>query len=511
MLGHATSSSKRKLRLSILSLTACCLVWARIRVGGLIGIHPFDGLSFLPLSISIPHPGLPILENEAVLAGGDPAAHFRLETSFLRSNYETGDIMLIKIKRLSGGDPLLTSSFRHQITGTAGQHLTALDLRGEGGNWVVPLLFPGNYTLSVRLWHYEVPDALDRPITQHNQVPRPEFSVCYDNEIQFGRYVFSVRTTSGAVENVYHQAQQMLNLIPMEYKTSATQAVGSAYGKTCYGNMHSSHGAFDFGGADSPLNITHFHPMSGCQGPKPLHVGLDPPQPILPHGVQSTSVQWIRLLGDSNTRHLFKNAFIWNRMRIPEGTYPEELKEHGTFPCIWEWNPVTGKDEQFLCLLVYSPIHPPIAITMEWYNLDELDSRSLKAVYCQNLQEVAARAYHNITTLNGPMGYHFHPSYPVHHTVETLLAPWPALLHLEHADHTFISFGSHKTEATIEAWRVEAQELLNMWPRRVKETENGPQPLIHNKREDLTILFTTAANPQLIPKVLLPWLSRPES
>ncbi|GAA6004451.1 uncharacterized protein JCM10292_007076 [Rhodotorula paludigena] len=328
--------------------------------------------------------------------------------------------------------------------------------------WVIPLLEPGNWTLSVRLLDYDVPDIVDR---DNQRVPLdstgkpPAWAKCYNDTIGDGEHSFEVLPASA---DVNARLRENVARLPSAIRTADIESAGTLVNTSC-----SSRSDVLAGSWSSAAEGGRFQAFSGCDL---LSTARDAVSAYIARS-PDTSIKWVRFIGDSNTRMLVKDNIPWINLLLPPGLYPVELPNgRGTPPCIYGFNPVHGKDEQYLCVLRLGSSNKPTLVSYEWFSLSPLDSGRFGRV---------------------------DPAYNVTHTVETLLAPFPDLLDLEYADHTLISLGSHRTEATTAEWQAYLDSLTSMWPRSRRHAGlvRPGQP----EREDLTLINTTPIDAGSIP------------
>ncbi|GAA5945664.1 hypothetical protein JCM3775_000002 [Rhodotorula graminis] len=419
---------------------------------------------------------------------------FRLLRDELRTSYTAGDVLLARVAG-PGGDIDAASYLRLSVVGDGGQRLSAIPTPKPARGWVVPLLEPGKYSLSARLIAYGIPDYLDRVtgrMSLADERALPPYSHSYNDTVTDGDFEFEVLPLE-AGGDVFERARAGVAALPSSARSPATDVVGTLVGRSCY---HGSTSLWSWwSGAVSPAT---YHAYSGC---RPLSTSQADTRDFI-KALPDTSIRWIRALGDSNSRNFIKDGIPAGLMLIPRGTYPPEQEPDGvagTFPCIYGINPNNGKDEQFLCLLFPEGRTTPLIFSHAWFTMADNDSEPLEVVFRRTLREAYRDANHTAQLLNeyyaGRFGKYDERIFP--HTVETLLAPWPELLNLTYADHTFVSFGSHNTEATSAVWTAKLDNLTSIWPRSKHEPElvSPSQP----RREDLSFVYTTPVNSALIP------------
>ncbi|GJN93292.1 hypothetical protein Rhopal_006339-T1 [Rhodotorula paludigena] len=422
-----------------------------------------------------------------------PAQQFRLLRSSLQPEYVAGDVLLA---RVVGPSPEVEdqSWLRMVAVGDRGQRATGYPMPAPYHGWVLPLLEPGRWTLDVRLIDYNISDIVDRNSSRvrvkQGEVP-PAWSVCYNDTISDGVHSFEVLP---APSDLFSRVRLSIASVPSAVRTLDMETAGTLVGQPCANQPDVLSGLWSTvaeGGA--------FQAFTGCEALSTAKAAVGAHLSRLP----TTPIKWVRFIGDSNTRNIFKDGIPWRDLRLPTRLYPVELPSgRGTPPCIYGFNPVHGKDEQFLCVLRYGRDRTPLLFTYEWYTLEPHDSELIEAVYPRNVRQAFSTAYSNVSVLNGYFAGRFgryDTAYNVTHTVETLLAPFPDLLELEYADHTLVSFGSHRAEAPPPEWQAHLDYLASAWPR--SRNQSAPikpgQPL----REDLTFIYTTPANTPAIPEV----------
>ena len=349
----------------------------------------------------------------------------------------------------------------------------------------------------MRLGQYDIPDWLDRRFGRTPGFPDdapPIYAHCYNDTVTDGDFSFEVLPLDDGDE-VFERARAGVAALPASVRTPEVDVVGTLAGKSCY---HGSASLWGWWSGDSPPST--YHAYSGC---RPLSTSQADTLKTIKN-LPDSPVRWIRALGDSNSRNFIKDGIPAGLMLIPPGTYPPEQEvagAQGTFPCIYGLNPTNGKDEQFLCLLFPEGRTTPLLFSHAWFTMADNDSEPLEAVFRRTLRETFRTANHTASLLNdyfaGRFGHYDEHIFP--HTVDTLLAPWPELLNLSYADHTLVSFGSHNTEATTADWTAKLDNLTAMWPRSTHEPElvSPEQP----RREDLSFVYTTPVNSNLIPSV----------
>ncbi|GAA5908553.1 hypothetical protein JCM8208_002663 [Rhodotorula glutinis] len=419
---------------------------------------------------------------------------FRLLRDELRTSYTAGDVLLARVAG-PGPDIERASWLRLSVVGDVGQRFSGIPTRKPAHGWVVPLLEPGNYSLSVRLVEYDIPDWLDRRSGRTPGFPDdapPIYAHCYNDTVTDGDFAFEVVPLEAGVD-VFERARAGVAALPGSVRTPEVDVVGTLSGKSCY---HGSASLWGWWTGDNPPST--YHAYSGC---RPRSTSQRDTHDFIT-SLPETPIRWIRALGDSNSRNFIKDGIPAQLMLIPPGTYPPEQEPagiNGTFPCIYGLNPTNGKDEQFLCLLFPEGATTPFVFSHAWFTMADNDSEPLEVVFRRSLREAYGHANHSASLLNnyygGRFGKYDERIFP--HTVETLLAPWPELLNLSYADHTLVSFGSHNTEATTADWTAKLDNLTAMWPRSRHEPElvSPLQP----RREDLSFVYTTPVNSNLIP------------
>lgn len=363
---------------------------------------------------------------------------------------------------------------------------SGIPFRYPNDGWVIPLVEPGTYTLSARLVVYNVPDIMDRKSSRDgivNVEALPDWAICYNDTIIDGQQRITV--TPGV--EVWSRLRKALDSLPRAIRAPRMDAVGKLDGRSCWSTADKLDGYWRIRNG-----VNTFSPFSGCT----TVVVSDPAALERVQQQPRTNLKWIRLLGDSSTRFLIKHGIPWDDIPIPRGTYDLEPGEGGTFPCIFGFNPVHGKDEQFLCLLQLDPDRSPVIVSLEWFTLSPVTSEPLLTVFNRSMKESFATAYHNASLLNNYWRHRksYDASYNVTHTLETLLAPWPDLQNIDHADNTIVSFGSHNAEATTQQWQQNMEELL------LARSESRSRRK-HDPWETLTFAYTTAGNSKIIPTV----------
>ncbi|KPV73310.1 uncharacterized protein RHOBADRAFT_55070 [Rhodotorula graminis WP1] len=420
---------------------------------------------------------------------------FRLLHDDLRTSYTAGDVLLARVAS-PGPDVDAASWLRLSVVGERGQRFSGIPTPKPAHGWVVPLLEPGNYSLSVRLVAYDIPDWRDRRTGSTPGFPDdapPIYAHCYNDTVIDGEFEFEVLPLEDRGD-VFERARAGVAALPPSVRAPEMDVVGTLAGKACY---HGSTSLWGWWSGDRAPST--YHAYSGC---RPLSTTQADTRDFIT-ALRDTSIRWIHVLGDSNSRNFVKDGLPVRLMLIPRGTYPPEQEPDGvdgTCPCIYGVNPKNGKDEQFLCLLFPKGRTTPLIFSHAWFSLADNDSEPLDVVYRRTLREAYRDANHTAQLLNeyygGRFGRYDERIFP--HTVETLLAPWPELLNLTYADHTLVSFGSHNTEATSADWTAELDNLMSIWPRSKHEPElvSPSQP----RREDLSFVYTTPVNSFLIPE-----------
>ncbi|GJN93308.1 hypothetical protein Rhopal_006355-T1 [Rhodotorula paludigena] len=421
-----------------------------------------------------------------------PPQQFRLLHSSLHPQYTAGDVLVARVvgPSLEVED---RSWLRMVALGDQGQRATGYPMPAPYYGWVLPLLEPGNWTLDVRLVDFDVPDIVDR---DNQRVPLdpsgepPAWAKCYNESISDGEHAFEVLP---AIADVPARLRENVARLPSAIRTADIDSAGTLANTSC-----SSRSDVLAGSWSSAAEGGHFQAFSGCDS---LSTARDAVPGYIARSPETT-IKWIRFIGDSNTRMLVKDNFPWINLLLPPGLYPVEPPNgRGTPPCIYGFNPVHGKDEQYLCVLHLGPSKTPTLISYEWFSLNPLDSSPLEDVYPRSVRQAFASLYSNSTILNERFTGRFgrvDPAYNVTHTVETLLAPFPDLLDLEYADHTLVSFGSHRTETTTAEWQAHLDSLTSMWPRTRQHAglARAGQP----EREHLTLINTTPIDAVSIPE-----------
>ncbi|GAA6004455.1 uncharacterized protein JCM10292_007078 [Rhodotorula paludigena] len=424
--------------------------------------------------------------------GLPPAQQFRLLKSSLRPEYVAGDVLLARAVGPSR-EVEDQSWLRMVALGDRGQRATGYPMSAPYNGWVLPLLEPGRWTVDVRLIVYNISDIVNRDSSRarlkQGEVP-PAWSICYNDTISDGVHSFEVLS---APSDLFSRVRLSMASVPSAVRTLDMETAGTLVGQPCAKQPDVLSGVWSTvaeGGA--------FQAFTGCEALTTAKAAVGAHLSRLP----TTPIKWVRFIGDSNTRNIFKDGMPWRDLRLPTGLYPVELPSgRGTPPCIYGFNPVHGKDEQLLCVLRYGRDRTPLLFTYEWYTLEPHDSELIEAVYPRNVRQAFSTAYSNVSVLNGYFAGRFgryDAAYNVTHTVETLLAPFPDLLELEYADHTLVSFGSHRADAPPLEWQAHLDYFASAWPQSRKQSApiKPEQPL----REDLTFIYTTPANTPAIPE-----------